>query len=263
MSRDRTLFSQLAAAGDEVSATIELADDVLAVAGVLDAESALQRRLTDPTIEPSGRAELAEAVFGTRVSKQAVGILQAAARLPFTNGGDFADAVHDSGIRLLWRAAEAKDEFVATRDALNVLVEAVASSTDLNAALGDESYDLASREALVSGLLGARAGVFAPRLATEAVRHNRRGYAHELNHYLDVAEGLRARLNATISTAIQISPEQSAQLISELTRIYGVPVDAVFKIEHDVVGGVRVDVADEVIDGTIVTKMHDVENKLG
>jgi F-type H+-transporting ATPase subunit delta len=263
MSIDRTLSRQLAAAGDGVSATIEVADDVLAIAGVLDEESALQRRLTDPTIDPEGRAQLANAVFGNRVSKAAVSILQAAARLPFTTGGELSDAVHDEGIRVLWRAAEAKGDFAQARSAVSTLAEAVGSSSDLNAALGDDAYSLVSRQNLVSGLLGAKTGAVAVRLATEAVRHNQRGYAHELEHYLDVAAGLRARLTATVSTAIPISDAQSAKLIAELTRIYGVPVDAVFKIEENVVGGVRVDVADEIIDGTIVTKMHDVESKLG
>jgi F-type H+-transporting ATPase subunit delta len=263
MSRDRTLGHQLGAAGDEVTATMELAEDVFAIAQVLREQPVLQRRLTEPTIPAKGRAELAEAVFGSKVSRPALGILQSAAKLPFSNGGDFTEAIHDEGVRTVWRAADTKGEFVSARSSVATLADAVASNGELNAVLDDETYSLSSRQNLVSGLLGKKAGVYATLLAVEAVSHNERTCAHELVHYLEVGERLRARLTATVSTAIETTKAQSAKLVSELTRIYGVPVDAVFKVDTSVVGGVRIEVADEVIDGSVITKLRDVESKLG
>ena len=65
-----------------------------------------------------------------------------------------------------------------------------------------------------------------------------------------------------IAAAASLSDAQSARLTEVLTRIYGHPVSVQLHINPDLLGGLNITVGDEVIDGTLSSKLAAAETKL-
>ena len=55
---------------------------------------------------------------------------------------------------------------------------------------------------------------------------------------------------------------QMAELGEQLRRLYGQPVDMAEHVDPSVLGGVRVELGDDVIDGTVATKLSEAQREL-
>ena len=72
----------------------------------------------------------------------------------------------------------------------------------------------------------------------------------------------RGRAVATIVTAAPLSDTQSKRLAAALTARYGTEVSLNTVIDPAVVGGLRVQIADDVIDASISTRLADLRQRL-
>ena len=83
-----------------------------------------------------------------------------------------------------------------------------------------------------------------------------------LDTYLRYAAARREQLTAVVTTAAPLTPEQTARLASALQRIYSKPILVQQLIEPDVIGGIRVQVGDEVVDGTVLRRLDEARRHL-
>jgi F0F1-type ATP synthase delta subunit len=67
---------------------------------------------------------------------------------------------------------------------------------------------------------------------------------------------------AHVSAAADLSDAQRTRLTEVLTRIYGHPVSLQLHINPALLGGLNITVGDEVIDGTLSSKLTAAETKL-
>jgi F-type H+-transporting ATPase subunit delta len=72
----------------------------------------------------------------------------------------------------------------------------------------------------------------------------------------------RGRTVATVTTAAPLTDAQAQRLSTALSRTYGGQVTINPVVDPSVVGGVRVQIADDVIDGSIASRLADVRQKL-
>jgi F-type H+-transporting ATPase subunit delta len=72
----------------------------------------------------------------------------------------------------------------------------------------------------------------------------------------------RGEVVAHVSAAADLSDAQRARLTEVLTRIYGHPVSLQLHIIPELLGGLNIAVGDEVIDGTLSSKLAAAETKL-
>ena len=82
---------------------------------------------------------------------------------------------------------------------------------------------------------------------------------------LDLAElavARRGEVVAHVSAAAELSDAQRTRLIEVLTRIYGHPVSVQLHIDPELLGGLSIAVGDEVIDGTISSRLAAAETQL-
>jgi len=56
---------------------------------------------------------------------------------------------------------------------------------------------------------------------------------------------------------------QAQRLTQALSRIYNRAVQVTVVLDPAVVGGIRVQVGDEVVDGTILRRLHEAEREMG
>ncbi|GAB7304948.1 hypothetical protein MAFF212519_28330 [Clavibacter michiganensis] len=63
---------------------------------------------------------------------------------------------------------------------------------------------------------------------------------------------------ATVSVASPLSPEQSERLAQALSRRYSRRIELNQVVDRDLVGGLRVQIGDDVIDGSVATRINDL-----
>jgi F-type H+-transporting ATPase subunit delta len=95
------------------------------------------------------------------------------------------------------------------------------------------------------------------RLATEAVRAPRgRRIDRALDDYVRFAAERRQRLVAEVWSAVALTDEQSNRLGEALAKAFGRRVQLQVTVDPAMLGGVTVRVGDEVIDGSIPTRLE-------
>ena len=116
---------------------------------------------------------------------------------------------------------------------------------------------------LVSRLLEGKASAETVRLARQSVLAPRgRRFDRTLEEYLDIAAERRQQLTAVVTTAVDLTQEQHARLAGALQQIYSKPVQLQIVHDEDVIGGIRVQIGDEVVDGTVLRRLDEAKRHL-
>jgi F0F1-type ATP synthase delta subunit len=78
----------------------------------------------------------------------------------------------------------------------------------------------------------------------------------------EVAVARRGEVVAQVSAAAELSDAQHTRLTEVLSRIYGHPVTAQMQIDPESLGGLAILVGDEVIDGTLSSRLAAAQTQL-
>jgi F-type H+-transporting ATPase subunit delta len=115
----------------------------------------------------------------------------------------------------------------------------------------------------VRDLLGSAAAQETLLLAQQAAAHPRGVRVTEaLDNYGEVLAARQRRSVAEVVVARPLTPQQQERLTQSLSRSYGRELVLHVQVDPDVVGGVRVQVGDEVMSGTIADRLSDVRRRL-
>lgn len=247
---------------DARQATAALAGDLFEVADAVAGQPALRRALTDPGTPDDARADLVHALFDSRTGADAVAVLAEAAKLRWSNPTELVDALERQAVRALLTQAQDTGRLDEVEDQLFKVERLVAASPDLRATLGDRRSDLAARTDLLGGLLAGKVDAVTDQLARRAVGARRRTFELTLEDYLKTAADLRSRAVATVEVARPLSDDQLARLRTALSRQVGRDVKVRVVVDPAVLGGVRVTLGDEVIEGTVAGRLHDARRRL-
>lgn len=251
---DRVLDAQTPSAG--------LAEELFAVVDVLDHQPSLRRALRDPAAGDDNRANLVSQLFGGKVSDAAQAVLVEAAKLRWEGNSGLVDALERQGVRAALSSAQATGQLDDVEDELFRFGRLVEGQNALRAALADRSASRQGRQQLVDDLLAGRARPVTTVLAKRAVLARRRTYELTLADYLTLAAALRDRSIAKVVVARPLSPEQEARLRAALSRQLGRDITLQVTVDPKVLGGVRVSVGDEVIEGTVGKRLTDAERQI-
>lgn len=237
--------------------------ELFAVAGTLDAQAPLRRALTDPARRPDDRAELIATLLRSRISEVALSLVLAAVRLSWSRVRDLADALEHLGVLALVRAAEVEGRLDDLEDDLFRFARLVESDDQLLRTLTDPKFPGQRRAELLRTLLEGRAVRPAVRLVEQAVVAPRGlSLVEALDGFSRTAAAWRQRLVATVRTAVPLSEADRQRLVRVLSRRYGHNVDVNVLVDPGVIGGLRVELGDEVIDGTVAGRLEDARRRL-
>ena len=84
-----------------------------------------------------------------------------------------------------------------------------------------------------------------------------RTFAHTIEGYVTLAAAQKNRVVATVRVAKPLTAEQRERLKAALTRQVGREVAIQEIIDEHVLGGVRVELGHEVIEGTVAARLED------
>jgi F-type H+-transporting ATPase subunit delta len=257
----RDTLGTLLRAGDTDLAA--LSDELFDVTSLLDREKGLRRALTDPSRSGDDRAGLVRGLLSDRVGSAGLDVLVWAVRARWSAPRDLADAVELLAVEARVAAAEKAGRLDAVEDELFRTARVVAGSPELRVALADRSAPMDSRAALVEDLLAGKATDETLHLVRRAVVAPRgRSFDRTLEQYADVAADRRSRLVATVTATVPLTERQRERLGAALARLYGHEVQLNIQVDPALIGGIRVEIGDELIEGSVVSRLDDARRRL-
>ena len=270
-SASRASLAALVEKFDEVTADLgpdqlsSVADDLASVAKLLTRESVLTRHLADPADDPTPKLGLLETLLEGKVGDTALEVLKAAVSGRWSSDANLVDAVeHVARLALLVRA-EREDVAGDVEEQLFRFGRILDAQPRLATLLSDYSAPAEGRVKLLRDVLDSGSGVDATtvQLLSQTVELLRGERADEA--VLDLAElavARRGEVVAHVSAAADLRDAQRTRLTEVLTRIYGHPVSLQLHINPEQLGGLNIAVGDEVIDGTLSSKLASAQTKL-
>ncbi len=255
-------LSELDRAVDAHEPSPALAAEIFAVADLLGGTARLRNALADPTAGEDRRRELATGLFGSRISATATAIAAESAVLKWGGGSALVAAIERAGVRVLLGHAQRSARLDAVEDELFRFSRAVVADPALRQALDDRTAPVALRQQLVRDLLAGKADDTTIALAERATASGGRSIEATIADYLKLAAAVRQRAVASVTVARPLSDEQRDRLQAALERQLGRPVNLQVLVDPDVLGGGRVQIGDEVIEGTIAGRLTAAEQQL-
>jgi F-type H+-transporting ATPase subunit delta len=242
--------------GTDTAALHQLAEQLSGVARLLDSERVLRRYLADPAAVESARRGLAERVFGGKLDALALGLLLEVVAQRWSRATDLVDALEALARQALLASAERDGALDEVEDELFRFGRVLASASRLRELLEDTSTPAQGRIDLLHRLLADRVKPVTLQLLEQAVRAPRhRSLDAVVQQLAELAAARRNRSMAQVVAAEPLSAEQEERLAAVLSRIYGRQVSIQVEIDREVIGGLVVRVGDEVIDGSIASRL--------
>jgi ATP synthase F0 subunit b/ATP synthase F1 delta subunit len=243
-----------------------LSSELVSVAQMLDREIVVTRYLTLPAEDAAPRVKLIERLISGKVGDATLDVLRLAVSERWSANSDLVDAIEHVSRQALLEVAERKDQVDEVEDQLFRFSRIVDAQPRLGILLGDYAVPAEGRVALLRNVLNSSSGAVNPiavSLLTQTVELLRGEPAEEAMQFLaEVAVARRGEVVAQVTAAADLSDGQRTRVTDVLSRIYGHPVTAQLQIDAALLGGLLIAVADEVIDGTLSSRLAAAEAQL-
>lgn len=240
-----------------------LAEELLAVTRLLDREVGLRRVLTDPARKGEAKAQLAGSLLSGQVGAETADLVSELVRSRWSSSRDLVDTLEQLAAMAEIVDADRAGVLDDVEDELFRFGRIVAGNPALRAALTDPAAGSAAKTDLVKRLLEGKAKPATVRLIVALVTQPRgRSLDGGLEEYSRLAAGWRDRVVALVTTAVPLSDSQRERLGTSLTRLVGRRVHLNAVVDPTVLGGVRVQIGDEIIEGTIASRLDSARQGL-
>jgi F-type H+-transporting ATPase subunit delta len=235
-----------------------LGDELLAAARAVGGSRQLTALLADPTVDAGGRGGLVRKLFGPAFDRRTVQLIEDMTTSRWSETTDLVDALEEVGIRAI---ATTADESPIDAE-LFELRATMAREPEVELALGNTASPVSARVALVDRLLvnASTATRSIARHVIELPRGRRPVEAVERAERL-VADQ-RGRTVATAHVAKLLTEGQLEALEERLASGYGRKITVNQVVDPTVLGGVRISIGDDVIDGTVRSRLADLRQRL-
>ena len=240
-----------------------ISHDLFLVLASLNSSIGLRRAFTDPSRDAASKSALIADLFGKSVSKSAIALLEAAVSLRWSSPVDVASAVEQLAIESEATAANADNTLDRLQEELFAFETLLEQNTDLRGAVSINNVEAAHKSVLLSALLGNKVAPSTLRLVTELVNAlNGRNIELVIDLYIQSVAARRNRAIAVVRSRSELSTAQTEKLVALLTKQMGQPVHLNVDIDPTVLGGLSIRFKDEMIDGTISTRVAEAGRAL-
>ncbi|WP_460000092.1 F0F1 ATP synthase subunit B/delta, partial [Mycobacterium avium] len=243
-----------------------LSSELVSVAQMLDREIVVTRYLTVPAEDAGPRVRLIERLLSGKVGDVTLEVLRAAVSERWSANSDLIDALEHLSRQALLEVAERENKVDEVEEQLFRFSRILDVQPRLAILLGDYAVPVEGRVGLLRKVLDSASITVNPIVAallTQTVELLRGRPAEEAVQFLaEVAVARRGEVVAQVSAAADLSGAQRSRLTEVLSRIYGHPVSVQLQIDTELLGGLLIAVADEVIDGTLASRLAAAEAQL-
>ncbi|MEE2521470.1 F0F1 ATP synthase subunit delta [Pseudarthrobacter sp. J75] len=251
-------------------ASLQLATELFGILGTLDSSAGLRRALTDPSRSGEEKSALVRQLVGGKVSADAADIAAGLASLRWASARDIGDALETLGATVVIAVAENKSAVSASgisgleelENDLFSFNRTVASSHEAQRALSEPQASAAAKTALAQKLVPG-ASEEAKVLIAQAVS-NPRGLkpGRLVERFAQLAAKRQQRWIATVSVTRPLTATQLDRLQSALNALYRRELKINVTVDPALIGGIRVQVGDEVLDASVVARLGELNRQL-
>ncbi len=237
-------------------------DELLLVSETLLSNKSLLVALVDNGIAAGAKVAILKELFKDNVSQNALGILETAVSLRWHSGEDLMSAINDSAARCGFAAAEKDGTLDRIEDEIFSFERIVAANGDLELLLSSPNAANAARDNLIKDLVADKFHKISLTLIIQSANSTHTSLLNGLANLQRLAAARRSKVLAEVRTAIELDTKQEQKLISALERIYNRKIRLQKVIDPRVVGGVSVQIGDELIDGTVASRLAQLAKQL-
>ena len=240
--------------------------ELVSVARMLEREMVVTRYLTLPAEDAAPRVRLLERLVSGQVAGPTLDVLRAAVSERWSANADLVDAIEHVSRQALLEVAEREDQVDEVEEQLFRFSRILDAQPRLAILLGDYAAPAEGRISLLSKVLDSSSGSvnkIAIALLSQTVELLRGEPAEEAMKFLaEVAVARRGEVVAQVNAAAELSDAQRTRITEVLSRIYGHPVTVQLEIDPELLGGLLISVGDEVVDGTLSSRLTAAEAQL-
>jgi F-type H+-transporting ATPase subunit delta len=252
------------------TASLQLAKELFGILGMVDSSAGLRRALTDPSRNGDEKSALVRQLVGGKVSADAAEIAGGLASSRWATARDIGDALETLAATVVISVAENKSAVSASgisgleelENDLFSFNQAVASNHEVQRALSEPQASAAAKATLAERLVPG-ASEEAKVLITQAVTQPRGIRPTRLvERFAELAAKRQQRWIATVSVTRPLTATQLARLQAGLNALYGRELKVNVNVDPALIGGIRVQVGDEVLDASVVTRLGELQRQL-
>ena len=255
-----TLRSELsgAVAGGADAGT--LGDELFTVAQALHAEPTLRRVASDASLPAAAKQGLMGDVLGGKAGEATAALVSSAVAQRWTLSRDLPAALERlSEVAVVLSAGKDGDQLV---DELFAVGQTVNGNSELREALANPARSVEVKSAMVDTLLGGKVLSATTTLTKQALAGTYRTVTLALTTYRGVAAEVVGQSVATVRVTKPLADGERTALVEALSKAYDREVHVNEIVDPSVLGGVRVEIGDDVIDGTISSRLTDARRRL-
>lgn len=237
------------------------AEELFAVVGSLDGNGALRRGLTDPSRDAEQRRGIAYMVLEGKVYPAVRELVAAAAASRWSSERDLADALERLGVVAAAAAATNRAGEGALQEVLEDLLRfgrTVDEQAEVQTALTDPRATAEAKQRLARRIAPPRTeegGL----LIDQAAAHPRGTSPQRLvEKFAEVLVEIAHRSIARVTVKAPLDAARTERLSKALNRAYGRELALDVTVDPSVIGGIKVQVGDEVTDGTVQARISDL-----
>jgi F-type H+-transporting ATPase subunit delta len=254
----------LAAARAELTSTgvsdLATADELFSAGRIIGGSSQLTSMLSDTATDATQKQAILAAVFGTNLGPVTLGLLGTVVSHRWSDTDDLLAGIEELGLRA---AADSAPADVKIDAELFAFGAAVSSNSELELAVSSKLGSAESKVALVDTLLAKKVSPQTLAIVRHLMQQPRgRRIGELLRTAASVVADQSGLAVATITSATPIRAVQLERLQKGLATRFGRALGFNLVVDPTLIGGIRVQVGDTVIDDSIASKLKDLRLRL-
>lgn len=245
----------LTALGKKVNSTVGA--ELLEASGVISSSSALQGAIADAVVPAQAKQNLVAEVFASASEPSRV-ILDAVASHRWSDSDDVVSAIETLGIR-----AEAMVSGSGLDDELLAISAVIGSDPELELTLGSKLGGAEAKAGLVETIFAKQASGAAVRIVGHLVKNARgRRVGAMLRDAARVVADQYGFDLAAVTVAHELPKATATRLEKTLAESYGRPVKLNISRDPSIIGGMRIQIGNDVIDGSVAARLNELRTQL-
>lgn len=241
-----------------------IGNELFTITKVLDDSIQLERALTDPSRPVADKVAVLTELLGDNVHPMTMEIMTDLVSRHWSRARDIANAVEDFGVDAMMYYADATDATLQVSVELSELHSALLNLPVVRAKLYDYQATSEARVKLFHEVFsGKTLNKVTMRLAEHATCNlRRRRYLETIQWMINKLSRHMGESMVTVTTATPLKKEQIKRLVEVYSAKVGRQVHINSVVDPTVLGGMRIQVGDEVTDNTVVAQLQNLHRKV-
>lgn len=241
-----------------------IGNELFTITSALDNNIQLERALTDPSRPTADKVVVFKEMVGDQVHPMTTEIMTDLVSRRWSRARDIANAVEDFGVDAMMYYADATDSTLQVSIELSRLHSSLLNLPVVRSKLYDDQAPSEVRVKLFRELFGDKnLNKVTMRLAEHATCNlRRRRYLETIQWLIKKFSRHMGQSMITVTTAAPLKEEQIKRLIDVYSVKVGRQVHINSVVDPTVLGGMRIQVGDEVTDNTVVAQLQNLHRRV-